>query len=238
VHIVVTHTPPKGHCDGSAKELNDKREGCPVLFERLEKVRPLLSVCGHIHGGRGAETVRWRTPNSNSRTDLSLVDSVEFWNDPGASNKRISLIDLTIRSRAGRGSGCQKTSLTRQRVPDSLQGCVRGASPEEDSCEPPSGDGRPSSLTDGALRDNEALWGGRRGSAKDHDLSDVGHGCPDEADQDMPSCSADVARRETTVINAAYLGPRVAGKPLGYNKPIVVDVELPVWESSADDDVR
>ena len=41
-----------------------------------------------------------------------------------------------------------------------------------------------------------------------------------------------MARSQTTVINAAYLGPRVAGKTsVVYNKPIVVDVELPVWGS-------
>jgi Icc-related predicted phosphoesterase len=240
VDIVVTHTPPKGHCDGSAKGLKDGREGCPALLSRLEKIRPLLSVCGHIHGGRGVETVRWRTLSPTDIHTGNLEESVEFWNDPGASNKKLSLVDLTIRSRVGRGLGCEGASLTRQRVSDSLRGCVRGqpgALPEEDSREPPSGDGKSSSLTDGALRGSEALWGGGGGGAKDQNVSDVGHGCPDEATRGMPSRGADVARRETTVINAAYLGPRVAGKPLGYNKPIVVDVELPVWDSSVDHEV-
>jgi Icc-related predicted phosphoesterase len=240
VDIVVTHTPPKGHCDGSAKGLKDGREGCPALLSRLEKTRPLLSVCGHIHGGRGVETVRWRTLGPSDHDSDNLEESVEFWNDPGASNKKLSLVDLTIRSRAGRGLGCEGASLTRQRESDSLRGCVReqpDALPEEDSCEPPSGDEKTSSLTDSALQGSEALWGEGGCGAKDQDLSDVGHGCPDDATRGMPSRGADVARRETTVINAAYLGPRVAGRPLGYNKPIVVDVELPVWDSSVDHEV-
>jgi hypothetical protein len=248
VDIVVTHTPPKGHCDGSAKGLKDGREGCPALLSRLEKTRPLLSICGHIHGGRGVETVRWGTLDPSDPASIdndNLEESVQFWNDPGASNKKLSLVDLTIRSRAGRGLGCEGASLTRQRVSDSLRGCVReqpDALPEEDSCEPPSGDEKTSSLADGALRGSEALWGEEGGGAKDQDLSDVGHGSPDKAtrgvpSRGVPSRGADVARRVTMVINAAYLGPRVAGKPLGYNKPIVVDVELPVWDDSVDHEV-
>jgi hypothetical protein len=225
VDIVVTHTPLKGHCDGSAKGLTDGREGCPALLSRLEKTRPLLNVCGHIHGGRGVETVRWRTPSLAVFNNASLVESVKIWNDPGASNKKLSLVDLTIRSR-GRDLDCERASLTRQRGSDSLRGCVKSqpdALPEEDDCEPPSGDGETASLTDVALQGNEALWG-------DQHRSVVGHGCADEDARGMPSGSAEVARRETTVINAAYWGSRIAGKPLGYNKPIVVDVELPVWE--------
>jgi hypothetical protein len=240
VDIVVTHTPPKGHCDGSANGLKDGREGCPALLSRLEKIRPLLSVCGHIHGGRGVDTVHWKTPSPTNLDHDSLVESVEFWNDPGASNKKLSLVDLTIRSRSWRGLGCESASLTRQGVSDSLQGCAKDASralPEEDSCEPPSGDDLTSSLTDGALRGSEALRGEEGGCAKDQDLSSVGHGGPNDVTQGMPSWSAEVARRETTVINAAYLGQRVAGKPLGYNKPIVVDVELRVWDSSVDAEV-
>ncbi|KAF2628128.1 Metallo-dependent phosphatase, partial [Macroventuria anomochaeta] len=85
--IVVTHTPPKGHCDAATK---DDRSGCPSLLQRLAVVRPLLHVCGHIHEARGIECVRW----SPSRSD-SLVDSVENWQDPGSGNKKLSLLDLT-----------------------------------------------------------------------------------------------------------------------------------------------
>jgi hypothetical protein len=37
-------------------------------------------------------------------------------------------------------------------------------------------------------------------------------------------------RRETAMINAAYLGPREHGVSKTFNKPIVVDVDLPVWQ--------
>lgn len=256
--IVVTHTPPKGHCDRAAKDLKDEREGCPALLRRLEEIRPKLSICGHIHSGRGVQTLQWRTEKTSplhqaTESNIgSLVESVDFWNDPGISNKKLSLVDLTIRSRslrAGRGLGGH-ASLTRQSVPDSLQGRIRGqpdASLMQDETwhQPPSGDENlnpTSSLTAGALENNEALWGG---GAEDQVLSNVGHGCPYEATQGVeqdwrgtPCVDTEVARIErTTVVNAAYLGPRIAGKTVGYNKPIVVDVELPVRGSRDDGEV-
>ena len=65
VDIVVTHTPPKGRCDGivaaAASGQRDRiREGCPALLRRLEQVRQILNICGHIHNGRGVETIQWR----------------------------------------------------------------------------------------------------------------------------------------------------------------------------------
>ncbi|KAF1834436.1 Metallo-dependent phosphatase [Decorospora gaudefroyi] len=240
VDIVVTHTPPKGHCDGTlAQDTKDQREGCPALLERLEQVRPVLSVCGHIHGGRGVETARWKRPSRDPATCVdrgSLVESVAFWNDPGASNKKLSIVDLTIRSTSGHGLGCD-TSLTRQRCPNSMRGRLGGqpdtrcTSPDERSRQPSSGDEKlisTTSLTESALYESEALRGG--GGALEH--GDIGYGSPDEATRLELMAGKDMPRKETTVINAAYLGPRIAGKPRGYNKPIVVDVELPIWDSS------
>jgi hypothetical protein len=43
-------------------------------------------------------------------------------------------------------------------------------------------------------------------------------------------------RNETAMINAAILGQRLDGKPSKVvNKPIVVDVDLPVWEEASED---
>ncbi|RDB15948.1 putative rhamnogalacturonate lyase C [Hypsizygus marmoreus] len=52
IDVLVTHGPPKGHvdCDGL---------GCPALLQALWRVRPRMVVCGHIHGGRGVERVKW-----------------------------------------------------------------------------------------------------------------------------------------------------------------------------------
>jgi hypothetical protein len=50
--ILVTHGPPKGHCDQNGL-------GCEGLLAALWRVRPKQLVCGHIHAGRGMERLGW-----------------------------------------------------------------------------------------------------------------------------------------------------------------------------------
>lgn len=66
--ILITHGPPKTHLDLG-------RTGCQFLLRKLWslKRKPILHVCGHIHGGYGRETLLWdpcqaayeRTTNDN-----------------------------------------------------------------------------------------------------------------------------------------------------------------------------
>lgn len=113
--IIITHTPALGHCDKTAKS---EMAGCEVLKKKLEHVRPMLHVCGHIHDGRGVERIRWNAgevPSSSTEVvegKLS-VESVEYWEDPGRANKRLSLVDLTAKGgrrldhgRASRNETC------------------------------------------------------------------------------------------------------------------------------------
>lgn len=54
--IVVTHGPPYGHGDSLAMKFrrgNESRVGCIDLMDRLRKVKPKVSVFGHIHEGYG-----------------------------------------------------------------------------------------------------------------------------------------------------------------------------------------
>ncbi|PHH78716.1 hypothetical protein CDD83_3945 [Cordyceps sp. RAO-2017] len=55
--MVVTHTPPRTHCDATAATATGPAAGCEALRRALWRVRPRLAVCGHIHDGRGAERV-------------------------------------------------------------------------------------------------------------------------------------------------------------------------------------
>ncbi|KAK0930729.1 hypothetical protein LTR91_010488 [Friedmanniomyces endolithicus] len=88
--VLVTHTPPAGHCDTSSHWVEG---GCPGLTATIGRVKPLLHVCGHCHEGRGAEMLRWgERPGT--------VAIVRKWEDPGAGNKKQSLLNLTG-SRAG-----------------------------------------------------------------------------------------------------------------------------------------
>ena len=84
--LLVTHTPPAGHCDASH---HWDEGGCSHLAQALGRIRPILHICGHCHEGRGARRVRW------GDSPPGLAESVKAWQDPGAGNKKQSLLDLT-----------------------------------------------------------------------------------------------------------------------------------------------
>jgi len=222
--IVITHTPAYGHVDTA--EPGDKA-GCPILLEKLAKVRPKMHVCGHIHSGRGVERVRWKTSPPTDDTSPSLVESIEHWTDPGAGNKKISLLDLTCKT--GRGLENDVRALPRHVLPGSLRDLFEG--PDTQSEGPlPDADmhNSTSSLETSALHqhNNEAPWRRKRGGAMQYTgCSDVGCG---EVDA--------VGKVETAMINAVFMGPRIPSKAMEFSKPIVVDVELPVWNFSTDNE--
>ena len=51
--VLVLHSPPLGHCDrsGSGEEL-----GSRAILEAVERVKPPVAVCGHIHESWGCES--------------------------------------------------------------------------------------------------------------------------------------------------------------------------------------
>lgn len=199
--IVITHTPPYTHCD----ESTSKRRacGCEDLRRALWRVRPKLAVCGHIHEGRGAERIRWDILGASGARYTEL--GVERWEDLGAGqgNNKMSLVDLT--SRGG------KRPLDHDDPP------VRCERPE---------DGR-----------------GGQGDARGHSaditataLPGIGtHGVGGNPNLSM-RCDRDalcrrMGRRETCVVNCAIAAtnwPHTGGKK--FNKPIVVDLDLPVLD--------
>lgn len=56
VDILMTHGPPKGLLDWCPRGGN---VGCPHLLRSLQRSRPLMHVCGHIHEGNGMRVVGW-----------------------------------------------------------------------------------------------------------------------------------------------------------------------------------
>jgi hypothetical protein len=129
----------------------------------------------------------------------------EVWTDPGLGNRKISLLDLTGKT----GRRLYNEGRVRGRV---LSDALRGE--REGPTTPP----ETRSLEDVALPDSEAeVWSRKAGGALECRVaSDTG-------------CAAQQGN-ETAMINAAFLGPRIAGKAVEFNKPIVVDVELPLWD--------
>lgn len=227
--IVVTHTPAYGHLDTAPQ---GEKAGCKALEETLRSVKPRMHICGHIHGARGAEKVRWASgppspfsPTSEGDREDNMVDYVEPWTDPGKDNKKISLLDLTKKS--WRGLQNDAGALPRHVVPDSLRDVFGGLDNESEGPQPDADKSMStSSLEHSALHDNsEALWRRKRGGAIEH-----AGPCCGEVDADA------LGRVETAMINAAFLGPRIAGKAMVFSKPIVVDIDLPVWHFMSDNE--
>ncbi len=214
--IVVTHTPAYGYCDIA---MEGERAGCVALTRRLEVVRPMLYVCGHIHDARGFERVRWGPGAS----------VIEPWTDPGEGNKKISLIDLTEKSghaieNAGRG-------VARYSLPKVSAEALEGQS-----------DQNKSNSTLNLADDNSAIgqvkpemYRKKAGGAIEYrHRRTPGGGGHDSVDAVQAG-----ERNETAVINAALLSARTVGKASTFDKPIVIDVELPIWRFDGDvDEVR
>jgi uncharacterized protein len=59
--ILVVHSPPKGHLD----EVHGRRLGSEAVLTTIERKRPALTVCGHIHQCWGREATIGTTPVVN-----------------------------------------------------------------------------------------------------------------------------------------------------------------------------
>jgi Icc-related predicted phosphoesterase len=223
--IVITHTPPKYHCD----ETKERRAaGCEALRNVLWRVRPRLAICGHVHEGRGAERVRWDLGVSNIKYK---EDRVEGWTDPGKDNKKISLVDLTIKGRnpihndASGGNwdndaNVGSASILRGPFPTLAQ--AEYDKPRLMRSSKPTAMLGISRVTTNLLAvPPESLPPATRGQG----------GIPPSQRCDLEALSGRMGRQETCIVNAAIMAsswPHSAGGKK-FNKPIVVDIDLPVW---------
>lgn len=203
IDILITHTPALSHCDDGL--------GCWELRNSLARVRPRLHVCGHVHQARGAQRVKWDIEAGNG---AAAELAVETWEDPNPDPKsaKMSLVDLTARGGKrpldfdledpSRPSGSAPDHASSQpRLESQTQA---GAEPRPGSCDPTGRAGSPT------LALGPSVWG----------------------EQSInPLAEANRAgRRETCVVNCAIMTtswPHKGGKQ--FNKPIVVDIDLPVW---------
>lgn len=225
--IVVTHTPPKYHCDESKER---RAAGCPALREALWRIRPRLALCGHVHEGRGAERVRWDLGVSNVKYKEW---STEPWIDPGLGNKKLSLVDLTRKS----GSVIDNDGSAGDGTVDISTGNPGTSRPSLPTIVPTI----PTQMIEGSLA-------GSKHTAK-VGLSRITNsvlafppapmppatrgqgGVPPSLRCDLEALSGRLGRRETCIVNAAIMAsswPHGAGGKK-FNKPIVVDIDLPVW---------
>ena len=49
--VLITHSPPKGHCD---RQVDGTSEGSEAIRDVVQTNRPRLHLCGHIHASFGA----------------------------------------------------------------------------------------------------------------------------------------------------------------------------------------
>jgi len=239
--IVATHTPPKYHCDESPAPRGSA--GCEKLREALWRVRPRIVVCGHIHEAQGFEWVRWDLHSPNIKYK---EESVIYGVDYTIEKRKQAVLDLTSRtgsplendgsagdwkrraspSPRGRKASSMTSSLLpassvfslSTNYPASVSSAPRRLSQHHHPLEYPFCD------SDAAtVRDTEAdvLPPATRGQG----------GTPPSGRCDIEALSGRMGRKETFVINAAMTAtswPHKAGT--SQNKPIVVDIELPVWD--------
>ncbi|KAL3463852.1 Metallo-dependent phosphatase-like protein [Aspergillus heterothallicus] len=199
--IVLTHMPPHGHCD----RISGEPMGCRALHQNLNRVRPLLAVCGHIHESRGYERVRWRSELSWSKANeaKSLENEVFKGILPPPGSKKQSLVDLT---------GKKAPRLDNEGLAGNTD--TWPATPF-----PPSGNfmvlPAQSHITDQATGFSS-------------------YPRPTEA-QGTEAERLRSQRKETCIVNAAIMmsgWPHRGGRRF-YPGPIIVDVELPVWKEDS-----
>lgn len=232
----MTHAPPHSHCDYSA---SGRSKGCEALRRALWRVRPLLSVCGHTHEGRGVERVRWKL-------DLPfcpyLEEKTKFWDDPGAGTNKLSLVDLTRKG----GKELDNYYDSKYQV-DATSNRVSFSPP------PTPIESSPRKLRRQALSRSRSK---RRSSSRSRSRSKprgvnshiataqvthpAGEEQSDEPDRwhsrldalHISALSGRLDKKETCIVNAAITGTSWGQGPKKFNKPIVIDIDLPVWEGA------
>lgn len=83
--VLITHTPPMGHCDAGRDD-----RSCKALRRALRRVRPMMMVCGHVHEGWGAEMIHWESEVGESNTSGYASEPITLPKD-GKKQARIDL---------------------------------------------------------------------------------------------------------------------------------------------------
>ncbi|KAI1266666.1 Metallo-dependent phosphatase-like protein [Xylariaceae sp. FL1019] len=214
--ILITHGPALTHCD---KARTNDLAGCESLHHAYWRVRPRLALCGHIHEARGVERVKW---------DLNLRHGElgrTGWEDPHPDTEKNALVDLTMKGGAplDNDGGSHKTDRAPQEIPKAPRAML---DLEKECREKLSIPSAPKAMLGLKSKEPGIPTAPKAMRERQRDA--------DEMDVDSPKVDEDAAvgrlgRRETCVINCA-IRTSIWPHARRLNKPIVVDIDLPIWE--------
>jgi len=205
--ILITHTPPSGHLDYCS--LRGGNIGCKELLKTLGRVRPVLHVCGHAYDGRGSDRIQWDISESGSSATVSKVESWED-NSPDPRSAKISRVDLTGR----RGNRPIDWHDSRNRHHKDLDGPRTQQSARDDTTATATATGSSSS------------------SSSNRESGPGNDGVTASPEQPLSAVRPDpMGRRETCVVNCAIMASYWPHRHRKFNKPIVVDLDLPIVQT-------
>jgi hypothetical protein len=188
-----------------------------------------------MHEGRGVERVKWHL---GIPTAKFLEESVDFWIDPGAGdgNKKQSIVDLT------KASSITPLNNTQLSNPRKSKGSITFSASGAASIH--SGDEVASLADMDSYR--KSLKAHLNLSKKKDTIRDLAerstrHDSDEASSVDIHTRldplhdleAGESTRAETCIVNAAIMANSWGG-PKRFNKPIVVDVLLPVWNEYED----
>ncbi|KAI0378469.1 Metallo-dependent phosphatase [Hypomontagnella monticulosa] len=180
--------------------------GCESLRQAMWRVRPRIALCGHIHEGRGVERVRWDLSNKFVR--YKEMESTYQWQDPGLGNEKNCLVDLTAKSG----------------MPLDNDGSKVPSPPLSSTPAVHIGTGHATTAMATTTSEGASPGIGTRGLS----------GNPDSARSNGPVLAGRLGRRETCVVNCAIQAASYPHSgPRRLHKPIVIDIDLPVWENDS-----
>lgn len=200
--VLITHAPPQFHCDTNSKGLAD---GCRALREALMRIRPGLHVCGHRHEGRGSERVRWKIDVPMA---VVVEERTDIWTDPGTGSNKQSLVDLSVRGGSPIDNDFVHTSPV---VSNSVS--FAGSTVHQTASSRPD-----------VILANRLVESAFRPFQPPTAIATAQNG------EQLISRLHRLGRRETCIVNAAIMAKSYYGNsgPKRFNKPIVVDIDLPV----------
>ncbi|CAG8600774.1 1378_t:CDS:2 [Cetraspora pellucida] len=85
-HILMTHGPPFGILDATVTKEN---VGCVDLLQRIQEIKPLIHVFGHIHEGYGVFEKKWETENNEDTKSTIFINASSVTRAYKPQNKAI-----------------------------------------------------------------------------------------------------------------------------------------------------